>query len=72
MRLHIGVDCEYEIGLVCVLLFVQAQADFWQADFHATGAIASAVCCGIGDGQHVHFIQVFERHVCFGLKVSAA
>ena len=51
-----------------MLLFVQAQVDFWQADVHATGAIASAVCCGVGDERNAHFIQVIEGELlclCF-------
>ena len=62
--MHLDIEvflCESGNQLECALLSVQVQADLWHAHFHATGAIASAVCCGIGDEQNVHFIHVFQR-----------
>ena len=58
---------DHRVFVICVssilFLFGNGQADFWQAYFHATGTIASAVFCGIGDEQNVNCMQVFGRQI---------
>ena len=69
----IGFSRPQRIGLICVasilFLFGNGQADFWQAYFHATGTIASAVFCGIGDEQNVNVMQVFGRQLRLVVKL---
>ena len=67
MRLDIEVACVWvweSIGM-CVVICVRP-GRLWHAHFHATEAIARAVCCGIGDEQNVHLFKYLrENNVVF-------